>query len=164
MLPPDLLRIAALHVNSDALAKSVVFTFQSDRVVDIWIGRSIVHVKHMTSYAELDRVLLGETTSFPVAPDTLRAVLDKAQQLRLERLARGGLSLPHTWLEFDLDDKKRPTNVHCSQMQNRSHMCWWMSFVSEPTRPWRTAWPPRLRIMRCWSDKMFRPKELGIHL
>jgi len=123
MLPPDLLRIAALHVNSDALAKSVVFTFQSDRVVDIWIGRSIVHVKHMTSYAELDRVLLGETTSFPVAPDTLRAVLDKAQQLRLERLARGGLSLPHTWLEFDLDDKKRPTNVHCcTDAESLSHV------------------------------------------
>lgn len=113
MLPPDLLRLAALHVNSDALSKSVVFTLQSDRVVDIWIGRSIVHVKHITSYAELDRVLQGKTTSLPVTPDRLRTVLDKAQELRSERLARGGLHIPRTWLEFDLDAKQRPTNVHC---------------------------------------------------
>ena len=113
MLPSSLLHIVAFQKGRKSLAKSVVFTLRKNCVVDMWMGRSIIHVSHETNLLELEHALQGGNTPIPITTELLGAALEFARQLRSDRISRGALCLPRSRLEFDLDEQQRPTCVRC---------------------------------------------------
>ncbi|WFD31992.1 Translational repressor [Malassezia sp. CBS 17886] len=116
LFPASLAHVCALDVGVDRLALSVVFTVDAaDRVVDVWIGRSVLHTQAHLSHAELQSVLHGDADALPTVPlpaAPLQRAATVALKMRAARRADGAMLLPHPRLVFALDAHGAPTDVH----------------------------------------------------
>lgn len=172
MLPPNLLQLAALDPSRASLTKSVVFTLTSGRVVDVWMGYSITNTTQCMNEDDMRNVLEGKSAI--VSAEALQNALQFTEHVRSERVARGALLLPHTWLEFELDAERRPTGLHTqTDVDSLSH-----KFATELCIRANTAVAQRTALAfndtavlerqeapmgHVWDDLVAKLQTLGMH-
>jgi ribonuclease R len=110
MLPERLSNeLCSLRPDEDKLTFAAVFEITDKaKVVDEWIGRTIIHSDKRFSYEEAQEVL--ESGKGPYAEE-LRILNDLAKKFRKERFAKGAVNFETTEVKFKLDDKGRPLAV-----------------------------------------------------
>jgi len=127
MLPPTLSEEAcSLNPGVERLAFSVVFTMTKEgRVIQKWMGKTVIKSSAKLSYAEAQRAIDGhDLGDVEVASEHCASAIehdvkilnDLAKQLRVKRFQDGAMGLSSTSLKFTLDEDGRP--VDCEQTEN----------------------------------------------
>lgn len=110
MLPERLCNeLCSLRADEDKLTYSVLFTLDGKgRVLDQWMGRSIIRSQRRFTYEEVQKVLEGEASEWATPLCELNRL---AQSLRRERFAQGAIDFANAEVRFLLDDKGVPLGV-----------------------------------------------------
>ncbi len=111
MLPEKLSNhVCSLRPNEDKLTYSAVFELNDQaKVVNYWIGRTVIHSDHRFAYEEAQEVLEGLSPG-PLAEEV--KTLDRlAKQLRKERMRTGAIEFHSVEVKFVLDEQDKPVKV-----------------------------------------------------
>lgn len=110
MLPERLCNdLCSLRPNEDKLSYSVLFTMDGKgRVLNTWMGRSVICSERRFTYEEVQQILDGERSEWEMP---LRELNRVAQALRHERFAQGAVDFSDTEVRFLLDEKGVPLGV-----------------------------------------------------
>ena len=126
MLPEKLSNnLCSLRPHEDKLTFSAVFELTPDaKIVNEWIGRTIIHSDHRFSYEEAQEVLVApagmsanasgadqpsESKPFQRELTTLNTL---AKKLRDERFAQGAVNFETVEVRFNLDEKGKPLGIY----------------------------------------------------
>ncbi|MCY7349282.1 MAG: ribonuclease R [Cytophagaceae bacterium] len=115
MLPEKLSNnLCSLRPHEDKLTFSAVFELTPDaKIVNEWIGRTIIHSDHRFSYEEAQDVLVAPTPtggrSYQRELTTLNTL---AKKLRDERFAQGAVNFETVEVRFNLDETGKPLGIY----------------------------------------------------
>lgn len=111
MLPERLSNdLCSLKPEIDRLAFSVIFKMNKEgRVLDYWIGKSVIHSNRRFAYEEAQEVIEGRSEEMK---DIIPLLNDIAIKLRTKRFEAGSISFESDEFRFDLDEKGVPLTVY----------------------------------------------------
>lgn len=142
MLPEALCNnLCSLRPEEDKLAVSVLFELDHDaRIIDQWIGQSVIRSQSRLSYPEAMAVIQG--ADHPHA-DAIRGLNSLAQTIRKRRFEEGAINFVSEEVEFKLDKQGKPLEVVRVEY-NESHQlieefmllanCAVAEFLGKPTK------------------------------
>lgn len=110
MLPEILSNdLCSLNPNTDKLAFSAVFTFNSKfEITSEWFGRTIIHSDKRFTYEEAQESL--DTADKPYHAE-LTKLNQIAYKLRADKMAAGAIAFETTEIKFKLDEQGKPIGV-----------------------------------------------------
>ncbi len=110
MLPESLSnQLCSLRPGEDKLCFSAVFRMdQNARILDTWLGRTIIRSNQRFSYEEAQAII--ETGQGPLSSEVL-VLHNLAQTLREERVKRGSVEFDRVEVKFKLDDQGKPLGI-----------------------------------------------------
>ncbi|MDI3521339.1 MAG: ribonuclease [Anaerophaga sp.] len=110
MLPERLSNeLCSLRPDEDKLCFSAVFELDNDaRVLDSWVGRTIIRSDRRFTYEEAQTVI--ETGEGDLNSE-LKVLNDLAQKLRKERFSKGSIDFERVEVKFELDENGNPLSV-----------------------------------------------------
>ncbi len=119
MLPEKLCNnVCSLRPNEDKLTFSVVFEMDDEaRVLDHWIGRTIIRSCRRYAYEEVQAIIEGGEGDYK---EQLLTFHHLATKLREKRMAQGSLNFHSEEVKFILDEKGKPIDTYI-RIQNESH-------------------------------------------
>ena len=119
MLPEKLCNnVCSLRPNEDKLTFSVVFEMDDEaRVLDYWIGRTIIRSCRRYAYEEVQAIIEGGEGDYKEQILTFHHL---ATKLREKRMAQGSLNFHSEEVRFILDEKGKPIDTYI-RVQNESH-------------------------------------------
>ncbi len=111
MLPERLSNgICSLRPNEDKLTFSCVFEMDDNaKVIDYWIGRSIIRSDRRFTYEEAQEIIEGAEGDFKEEILNLDIL---AKKIRKERLKKGAIEFDRFEVKFEIDDKGKPLSVY----------------------------------------------------
>lgn len=111
MLPERLSNdLCSLKPEVDRLAFSVVFKMNTDgKVLDYWIGKTVIHSDQRFSYEEAQETIEGRSKEMK---DIIPLLNDVAIKLRKKRFEEGSISFESDEFRFELDEKGVPLSVY----------------------------------------------------
>ena len=116
MLPHRLSNgICSLKSGRDRLCVTVTFKINdSGKVLDTWIGRTVINVDRDYSYEEAQNVIENGISLESERTDSVVLVLDRiAKIIRKERMSDGSLEMSDIEVKFKLsDDGKKPIGIY----------------------------------------------------
>ena len=119
MLPEVLSNgVCSLRPNEDKLTFASIFEITPDaKIVNTWIGRTIIHSDRRFAYEEVQDILeagSGEYSEELIQLNTL------AKTIRKQRLEDGSIAFDKVEVRFRLDENKKPAGVYF-KMQKDAH-------------------------------------------
>ncbi len=120
MLPEALSNaLCSLRPHEVSLCFSAVFKFdRNHKVVDRWFGKTIIYSDHRFAYEDAQEVI--EANKGPYAEE-LKLLNAIAYSLRESKIKNGALSFESDEVQFVLDEKGVPIEIHAKQRQD-AHM------------------------------------------
>ncbi len=120
MLPEVLSNdLCSLNPEEDKLVFTVAIKFNKDfRVMDKWIGRSVIHSDKRFTYEEAQEILEGSNGPFSKELLDLNRL---AHRLRKKRYKYGSIAFESKEVYFELDDQAKPIAVHSKERKD-AHM------------------------------------------
>ncbi len=111
MLPEVLSNeLCSLRPGEDKACYACVFELDDQgKVLDYWIGRTIIHSDRRYTYEEVQAILEGDDGDHK---DALRPLNKIAKTLRKKRINAGAIAFNKTEIRFKLDEKKLPVGVY----------------------------------------------------
>ncbi|MFT5723440.1 MAG: ribonuclease R, partial [Bacteroidia bacterium] len=101
--------LCSLKPNVDRLAFGVVFELdQNAKVVNYWIGKTVIHSDRRFSYEEAQEVIEGNSKELKEEVQLLNAL---SLKLRAQRFKSGAISFESDEYRFTLDEKGKPIEV-----------------------------------------------------
>ncbi|MDX2285286.1 MAG: ribonuclease R [Bacteroidia bacterium] len=122
MLPEKLSNfLCSLRPHEDKLCYSAVFEIDGQaKVLNYWIGRTIIHSDYRFYYEEAQEVLDGKRDG--PFPEELRILDGLAKQLRSRRMGSGSIEFESNEVKFELDEQDRPVRVIRKQIQDTNRL------------------------------------------
>ena len=119
MLPEKLCnKVCSLRPDEEKLTFSAVFEMDNEaRVLNHWIGRTIIKSCRRYNYDEVQAVIEGGDD---VYKEQLLTFHHLATKLREQRMAKGSLNFHTEEVKFILDEKGKPIDTYI-RVQNESH-------------------------------------------
>jgi ribonuclease R len=119
MLPEKLCNnVCSLRPNEDKLTFSAVFEMDDEaRVLNHWIGRTIIRSCRRYAYEEVQTIIEGGEGDYKEEILTFHHL---ATKLREKRMAQGSLNFHSEEVKFILDEKGKPIDTYI-RVQNESH-------------------------------------------
>ena len=119
MLPEKLCNnVCSLRPNEDKLTFSAVFEMDDEaRVLNHWIGRTIIRSCRRYAYEEVQAIIEGGEGDYKEQILTFHHL---ATKLREKRMAQGSLNFHSEEVKFILDEKGKPIDTYI-RVQNESH-------------------------------------------
>lgn len=110
MLPENISNeLCSLRPHEDKLTFSCIFHMDAKgEVLDIWIGRTIMHSNHRFTYDEVQQIIESEEGHYA---DAILSLHRMAQRLRKTRFRNGAIQFSSQEVRFKLDDKGHPISV-----------------------------------------------------
>ncbi|MGE0770608.1 MAG: ribonuclease R [Cyclobacteriaceae bacterium] len=110
MLPERLSNeLCSLRPHEDKLTFAAVFEIdEKAKVLNEWIGRTIIHSDHRFTYEQAQEGIENNTGPFA---NELQILNDLALKLRKERFQKGAVNFETTEVKFKLDPKGKPLAV-----------------------------------------------------
>lgn len=120
MLPEKLSNeLCSLRPQEDKLCFSVVFEFDNNhKVVNTWIGKTVIHSDRRFTYEEAQQVLNTGTGEFAAE---LKLINRIAKKLAKDRFKHGAISFESDEVMFKLDDKGFPIELFVKERMD-AHM------------------------------------------
>ncbi len=114
MLPSKLSeKVCSLRPNEDKLCFSVVFTIDEHaRVVDQWVGRTIINSNRRFNYEEAQAIIEGAEGDYKTELMVLHGL---AQKLRNERFKGGSINFYSVEVKFKLDENAKPISTYIKE-------------------------------------------------
>jgi ribonuclease R len=115
MLPHRLSNeICSLKSGRDRLCVTVAFKINDDgKVLDTWIGRTVINVDRDYSYEEAQNVIENGINIESERTDSVVLVLDRiAKIIRKERMSDGSLEMSDIEVKFKLSDDGKPIGIY----------------------------------------------------
>lgn len=121
MLPEKLSNnLCSLRPNEDKLCFSVVFEMnQEAKILNTWIGRTIIHSDRRFTYEEAQDIIEGKKGDFENEIQLLNSL---AVQLRKKRFAEGSIDFNTEEVKFKLDEAGRPLGVIIKKMKDSNRL------------------------------------------
>jgi len=110
MLPEVLSNnVCSLRPQEEKLCFACVFEItEQAKVVNSWIGRTVIYSDRRYHYDEVQEILEGAEGDFKQELETLNGL---AKQIRERRMGAGAIGFDKVEVRFTLDDKKQPDGV-----------------------------------------------------
>lgn len=113
MLPEKLSNnLCSLRPNEDKLAFSALLTLDSNaKVLDVWLGKTIIHSKKRFSYEEAQEIIVGKQVDekwFQILTD----VNNLAKKRTALRKKNGALGFESAEIRFKLDEHGKPLELY----------------------------------------------------
>lgn len=111
MLPEVLSNgVCSLRPNEDKLTFASIFEITPDaKIVNTWIGRTIIHSDRRFAYEEVQDILETNEGEFV---EELTILNNLAKATRKERLDAGSIAFDKVEVRFRLDEQKKPAGVY----------------------------------------------------
>ena len=111
MLPEVLSNgVCSLRPNEDKLTFATIFEITPDaKVVDTWIGRTIIHSDRRFAYEEVQEILESGKGEYS---EELIQLNELAKIKRKQRLEDGSIAFDKVEVRFTLDEERKPAGVH----------------------------------------------------
>ncbi|MGB0806527.1 MAG: ribonuclease R [Salibacteraceae bacterium] len=111
MLPEVLSNgVCSLRPNEDKLTFAAIFEITPEaKIVDTWIGRTIIHSDRRFAYEEVQDILESGEGEFS---EELIQLNELAKITRKQRLEDGSIAFDKVEVRFTLDEKRMPAGVH----------------------------------------------------
>ncbi|WNJ18947.1 ribonuclease R [Pontibacter sp. G13] len=122
MLPEKLSNVVcSLRPHEDKLTYSAVFEMNDEaKVIDYWIGRTVIHSDHRFAYEDAQAVIEGESEG-PYKEEIL--TLDAlAKKLRGSRMKKGSIEFDSNEVKFVLDENDKPVRVVKKEMKDANKL------------------------------------------
>lgn len=121
MLPEKLSnRVCSLRPNEDKLCFSAVFELnESAKVMKQWFGKTIINSDKRFDYDEAQKVI--ETGKGEMSEE-LSVINGLAKKLRERRFKHGAVAFDRIEVEFELDDKGKPTGVRLKESKDANKL------------------------------------------
>jgi ribonuclease R len=101
--------LCSLRPHEDKYTFSAVFQFdQSGKIIDRWIGRTLIHSDHRFSYEEVQQII--ETKS-GLYVDEILHLNQIAKKYRNDRFEKGAINFSSTEVRFTLDENGVPIGI-----------------------------------------------------
>jgi ribonuclease R len=115
MLPAKLSEnMCSLRPNEDKLCYSAVFRMDTEaKVLDKWIGRTVIHSDHRFTYEEAQEVMDGKREG-PFANE-LSLLNGMSRKLREARFRKGSIGFGSEEVKFILDEHDKPIRIFRKQ-------------------------------------------------
>ena len=119
MLPEKLCnKVCSLRPDEEKLTFSAVFEMDDEaRVLNHWIGRTVIKSCRRYNYDEVQAVIEGGDDDYK---EQLLTFHHLATKLREQRMAKGSLNFHTEEVKFILDEKGKPIDTYI-RVQNESH-------------------------------------------
>ncbi len=110
MLPEKISNeLCSLRPDEDKFSFSAIFTFnKSDKIIDQWFGRTLIHSKRRFTYQEAQTIIDNEEGDFAAE---LLGLNRLAKVLKKKRFEKGSIDFESEEVKFVLDDENRPIDV-----------------------------------------------------
>lgn len=110
MLPEKLSNgVCSLRPHEDKLCFSAVFEMDANaKVIQKWIGRTVIHSNHRFSYEEAQEVIEKRKGDYE---NEILLLDDLAKKMRAERFRKGAINFEKAEVKFKLDEKGKPLGV-----------------------------------------------------
>ncbi len=120
MLPERLSNgLCSLNPNEDKLTFSAIFIFSKQsidkgkiEIIDEWFGRTIINSDRRFTYEDAQKNIDDKAGDFL---DELNSLNNISKIIKGERIENGAIEFESEEVQFDLDDKGRPTGVHIKE-------------------------------------------------
>ena len=137
MLPEILSNKAcSLRPNEDKYTFSAVFTFQENKIVDQWFGKTVINSDYRFSYKEAQEVIEKETITiskyssltnkeYKIEENVKEAILllnRLASSMRRKRMISGAISFDKKEVKFNLDKHKNPIGVYVKESKESNKL------------------------------------------
>jgi ribonuclease R len=110
MLPEELSNVVcSLRPHEDKLCYSCVFEMDREaKVVDYWIGRTVIHSDRRFTYEEAQEIIEGKSGDHQ---NEILLLDGLAKILREKRMKDGSIAFDKVEVRFELDEDKKPVGV-----------------------------------------------------
>jgi ribonuclease R len=117
MLPEKLSNdLCSLNPHEDKYTFSAVFKFDAKyKIVDRWLGKTIIHSDRRFTYEQAQEVLEGKSSELSNELITLNKI---AHKLRKDRFKNGSINFESEEIKFILDDKNKPIGVFTKERKD----------------------------------------------
>lgn len=124
MLPEELCNDkCSLRPNEDKLCMSVIFTMDSDaHVLKHKICRTVICSNARLNYDEAQEIIENVRKSDERCTKAIQVLNTLAQKLRVERIAKGALTIEQDEMRFKLDEKGHPTDIYFESPNEAHHL------------------------------------------
>jgi len=125
MLPHRLSNgICSLKSGRDRLCVTVTFKINDNgKVLDTWIGRTVINVDRDYSYEEAQNVIENGISLESERTDSVVLVLDRiAKIIRKERMSDGSLEMSDIEVKFNLDENGKPLGVYFKEQKDANKL------------------------------------------
>lgn len=145
MLPEVLSNgVCSLRPNEDKLTFAVIFEITpSARIVNKWIGRTIIHSDRRFSYEEVQEILEAGKGEFS---EELLALNSLAKIIRQERLDHGSIAFDKVEVRFTLDENKKPAGVFFKVQKDAHKLIEEFMLLANKAVAERIAIPPKGQV------------------
>ncbi len=101
--------LCSLRPNEDKFAFSALLTFDDSlKVIDIWLGKTLIHSKRRFTYEEAQEVLDQGVGDFAHELKAMNAI---AKSLKKKRFKQGSIDFESDEVRFVLDEAQKPIDV-----------------------------------------------------
>ena len=142
MLPEVLSNgVCSLRPNEDKLTFAAIFEITPEaKVVDTWIGRTIIHSDRRFAYEEVQDILEAGEGEYS---KELIQLNELAKIKRQQRLDDGSIAFDKVEVRFTLDENKKPAGVHFKVQKDAHKLIEEFMLLANKAVASRIALPPK---------------------